>query len=408
MISPRHAGIRILLSALLAGPACWGLGQVSVAGQESRKARLADRRAAARSANLTLAHLETNAAPRPLGIDDRTPRLRWALVSGRRGVVQTAYRVLVASEPELAREDKADVWDSGHVTSSDPWVVYAGPALKSRTRYYWTVHVWATNGLASNWAHPTWFETALFNADEWKGQWIAGPERSGVLSEAEGKADDDAIRRAGEFCRPVAWLTSGFAAPLVKNNQGECRELRPAPMLRKSFQVAKPIARARVYSSGLAYNHLTINGTPASDSVLDPGFTDYSRTVLYTTLDVTALLRQGENVIASELGSGHYDDATRTWDWGWEQAEWRATPRLRLDLYITYRDGTEQVISSDGSWKASTAGPVRYDSYYLGETYDARREIAGWDRPGFDSAAWDAARVVNAARPSPPSWQTTL
>lgn len=79
-------------------------------------------------------------------------------------------------------------------------------------------------------------------------------------------------------------------------------------MLRKSFRITKPIARARVYTSGLAYNDLRVNGTRASDGVLDPGFTRYSKTVLYTTLDVTSLLRQGENVIASELGSGQFDD----------------------------------------------------------------------------------------------------
>ena len=377
MIRARRAVIRILLSALLWVSAC----TPGVAAQPS---------------GLTLAQLETDAAPQPLGIDDRDPRLSWLLVSGRRGVLQTAYRVLVASSPELMHEGRSDVWDSGRVTSSDPWVVYAGPALKSRTRYYWTVRVWATGGLESDWARPSWFETALFDADEWKGQWLAGPERKGVLTEAEGKADDKAIRKAGEFCRPVSWLKGTWSAPLVRNNQGECRELRPAPLLRKSFQISKPVARARVYSSGLAYNHLTVNGQAASESVLDPGFTDYSRTVLYTTQDVTALLRQGENVVASELGSGHYDDATRTWDWGWEQAEWRARPRLRLDLYVTYADGTEQVVSSDDSWKVSTAGPTRYDSYYLGETYDARREIAGWNQPGFDVASWEAARVVSA------------
>ena len=54
-------------------------------------------------------------------------------------------------------------------------------------------------------------------------------------------------------------------------------------------------------------------------------------------------VRQGENVIAAELGSGHFDDAARTWDWGWEEAEWRATPRLRVDLRITYLDGSEEI-----------------------------------------------------------------
>ncbi|MBV9926774.1 MAG: family 78 glycoside hydrolase catalytic domain [Acidobacteria bacterium] len=351
----------------------------------------------ARQAGLALTRLETDAAAQPLGIDDHSPRLSWVIESARRGVLQRAYRVLVASRPELLREGRADVWDSKQVASSDPWAAYAGPALKSRTRYYWTARAWATDGLVSDWARPAWFETALLGADEWRGLWIAGPERKVVpLTEDEGRADDDAVRAAGEFCRPVGWLVGTWSAPLVKNNQGECRELRPAPMLRKSFQVSKPFVRARVYSSGLAYNHLTLNGRAASEAVLDPSFTDYGKTVLYTTQDVTALLHQGENVIASELGSGHYDDAARTWDWGWERAGWRARPRLRLDLYVTYADGTEQLVSSDGTWKVSTGGPTRYDSYYLGETYDARRERAGWDEPGFDDDSWEAARVVEA------------
>lgn len=350
---------------------------------------------ASRPPGLALARLETEAATEALGIDELSPRLSWALVGGGRGVLQTAYRVLVASSPERAREGRADVWDSGRVASSDPWVVYAGPALKSRTRYFWTARAW-TSGGASVWARPTWFETALLGAREWRGLWIAGPERAGVLTEAQGRADDASIRAASEFCRPVGWLKGTWSAPLVKNNQGECREVRPAPMLRKSFRVSKPVARARVYTSGLAYNRLTLNGRPTSASVLDPAFTDYGKTVLYTTQDVTALLGQGENVIASELGSGHFDDATRTWDWGWEQAEWRASPRLLLDLYITYRDGTEDVLSSDGTWRMSIGGPTRYDSYYLGETYDARRTSEGWERPGFKDATWEAARVMSA------------
>jgi alpha-L-rhamnosidase len=183
----------------------------------------------------------------------------------------------------------------------------------------------------------------------------------------------------------------------VPRDQGECREIRPTPMFRKSFVVSKPVARARVYASGLGYHDLSVNGVRASDRVLDPQFTDYGKTVLYTTGDVTSLLRPGQNVIASELGSGKFDDAARTWDWGWHKAQWRATPRLRLDLYVTYTDGTEQVVRSDDSWRVSVDGPTRYDSYYLGETYDARRAIAGWKSPGFDDARWGAARVVGAA-----------
>ena len=53
------------------------------------------------------------------------------------------------------------------------------------------------------------------------------------------------------------------------------------------------------------------------------------------------------------------------------------------------------MIASDGTWKVSTGGPTRFDNYYLGETYDARREIPGWNQPKFDDSSWTAARMVD-------------
>jgi alpha-L-rhamnosidase len=338
--------------------------------------------------------LETDAAPTPLGIDDPTPRFTWR-VAGTGDIQQMSSRVLVASRPDRLREAAADVWDSGEVKSSDPAGMYAGPAVQPHTRYFWTVRI-VTNAGASEWAQPSWFETALLSPADWKGQWIAGPERRGPLTDAEGLADDAEIRAADEFCRPVSWLTTSWSAALKKNNQGECRELRPAPMLRKAFRIAKPVASARLYATGLAYADIAVNGRATAARALEPAFTNYAKTVLYTTDDVTSLLRTGDNVLSAVLGSGHYDDAARTWDWGWEFAEWRATPRMRLDLRITYEDGTVEVIGSDATWKVSTAGPTRFDSYYLGETYDARRELSGWNEAGFDDSHWTPARTVEA------------
>jgi alpha-L-rhamnosidase len=351
--------------------------------------------AAARPAErIAVAQVETNGAQDPLGIDDRTPRLSWQVRGTARGIRQAAFRIVVATTMEAARAGRGDVWDSGRVASPDPWAAYSGPALASRTKYWWTVRVWTDADEAVS--RPAWFETAYLDPAEWKGAWIAGPERVDVRTRDAGVADDAAIRAAGEHCREPAWPTRGFAADRFPNDQGECREVRPAPMLRRAFRVSRPVARARVYSSGLAYRTLALNGAAVSDRVLDPGFTDYSKTVLYTTDDVTFLLRPGENVLAAELGSGQFDSSARTWDWGWQDAQWRGVPRLRLDLRITYRDGSEEVVATDASWRVSTDGPTRYDSYYLGETYDARREIAGWDRSGFEDSRWAKARVVDA------------
>jgi alpha-L-rhamnosidase len=346
---------------------------------------------------LSVVEPRVDGAPRALGVDDRAPRLSWQLRGVGRGIRQTAFRVLVSTRKEDVRAGRGAVWDSGRIPSSDPWILYAGPPLASRTEYFWTVQVeTAANGAGTS--RPSSFETAYLDAGEWKGSWIAGPERTDVRTKEAGLADDAVIRAAGEFCRPPAWIAKGFAADRFPNDQGECRELRPVPMLRRAFEVAKPVVRARIYSSGLAYAALTLNGVPVSDRVLDPGFTDYSKTVLYTTDDVTSMVARGANVLAVELGSGQFDSSTRTWDWGWQDAEWRAIPRLRLDLRLTYGDGSEETIATDGSWRVSTAGPTRYDSYYLGETYDARRETPGWDRVGFDDSQWEPARVVEGPR----------
>src|SRR5688572_25828357 len=263
---------------------------------------------AANSGGTTVVGLETDAAAEPLGIDDRAPRLSWQLESTQRAVMQASYRVLVATRPELLRGGRADVWDSGETPSVETWTIYRGKPLVSRTRYFWTVQVRTTAGAASAWSRPGWFETALLDSTDWRGRWIAGPERVRALTVAEGTADDARIRSSGEFCRPTAWPT----VPLMRlrpNDEGECRAPRPAPLLRESFRVTKPVARARLYASGLGFADLSINGSATSDRVLDPQFTDYSRTVLYTTTDVTRLLRPGENVVGAVLGAGKFDDA---------------------------------------------------------------------------------------------------
>ena len=68
-------------------------------------------------------------------------------------------------------------------------------------------------------------------------------------------------------------------------------------------------------------------------------------------------------------------------------------PKLILQLHVDYADGTSAVIVSDDSWKWPQ-GPIRFSCIYGGEDYDARKEMAGWDRPGFDDSAWTRGQVV--------------
>ncbi|WP_296615787.1 alpha-L-rhamnosidase [Sphingomonas sp.] len=108
-----------------------------------------------------------------LGIDEPAPRLAWHPAADR----QTAYRIRVADSVNALASGRI-VWDSGKVASdADAQIPYAGPALASRTRYWWQVKTWDSNGRESGWSRPGWWEMGLLRPSDWAGRWIAGPER---------------------------------------------------------------------------------------------------------------------------------------------------------------------------------------------------------------------------------------
>jgi len=112
-------------------------------------------------ARLTVTHLETQAIPEALGIADPVPRLSWALIMRGARRAAEGFSCPRRFAARLAREGRRTSGSSREVTSPDPWVLYTGPALASRTRYYWAVRVSAGVGLESDWTKPTWFETAF-------------------------------------------------------------------------------------------------------------------------------------------------------------------------------------------------------------------------------------------------------
>ncbi len=102
---------------------------------------------------------------------------------------------------------------------------------------------------------------------------------------------------------------------------------------------------------------------------------------MYLCYDVRDLLKKGDNVIGAILGNGFYNAPVH-----WTHSY--GSPRFIGQLYITYADGTEQVIVSDQSWKASKS-PVIMDLIFDGEHYDARLEQPGWCSPGFNDSTWE-------------------
>ncbi|MGN6637679.1 MAG: alpha-L-rhamnosidase N-terminal domain-containing protein, partial [Mucilaginibacter sp.] len=218
----------------------------------------------------------------PLGVQTLTPKLSWILQSDQRNVIQTAYRVLVADDSTKLNQGVGNIWDSKRVSSSASiQVVYAGKTLQSTKTYYWKVMVWDNHGHASVWSSIAKWQMGIVKPTDWKGaKWIAYNQMPDSM-------------RIVPFIHGKGPKKLGYANDTL-------------PLLRKAFNVSKPLKKATMYISGLGHFELSINGGKTGDHFLDPGWTQYDKQVLYVPFDVTKQLKQGRNAIGVMLGNGFY------------------------------------------------------------------------------------------------------
>ncbi|MGA4577667.1 family 78 glycoside hydrolase catalytic domain [Limisphaera sp. VF-2] len=163
----------------------------------------------------------------------------------------------------------------------------------------------------------------------------------------------------------------------------------PARYLRKEFALDRPVRRALLHWSGLGLSEVYLNGRRVGDAVLSPALSQYDRRVYYVSHEVTDLLRRGRNALVVILGNGRfYADRSRVYagtiSFGF--------PRLLLHLRIEHTDDSVTEIVSDETWRITDQGPIRANSEFDGEAYDARREWPGWTEPGFDDTGWQPAQ----------------
>ena len=110
---------------------------------------------------------------------------------------------------------------------------------------------------------------------------------------------------------------------------------------------------------------------------------------------MTPLLRSGANAIGASIGNGWYCGGWQYWE-AKIRAMYGTDPSLLVQLEIEFADGRRQTIVSDDSWRGTADGPLRFAGIYEGVTYDARKEMPGWDAPGFDDSKWLALQPRGA------------
>ncbi len=287
----------------------------------------------------------------PLGIDVVKPRLNWTFApTSRFRPIGTGPKTNRLSNSCRFLDEKtcryeADLWDSGKVPSAQSaYIEYAGKNLQSCQACYWKVRVWDAQDRPAAWSSQSSWSMGLLQPEDWRAKWIG--------------------------------LDTGETMPIF----------------RKEFIIQKPIQRAEVHICGLGQYELRLNGAKVGDNVLDPGWTNYRKSCLYTTYDITSSLLQGKNALGVMLGNGMYNVEKSKryikglWSFG--------RPKLILQLDIVYADGTKSQVVSDESWKGAP-GPIVFSGAYGGEDYDARREPPGWNRPDFtENNTWQPVSIV--------------
>ena len=244
------------------------------------------------------------------------------------------------------------VWNTGKVlTDQSVHVPYAGSPLQSEKKYYWQVRIWDNTGKASAWSAMALWQMALLRTSDWKAKWIE----------------------------------PGYVEDTV---------MRPSPLFRKEFLANKKVVSATAYITAHGLYEAEINGQQVGDAYLTPGWTSYKNRLQYQVYDVKTLLKNGANAIGVTLGNGWYRGII---GFGNNINVYGKDIALLFQMNITYSDGSTDTVISNDSWKSS-AGAIRYDEIYNGETIDVRKEKKGWTLPGYDDAKWSGVTIADYSK----------
>lgn len=184
----------------------------------------------------------------------------------------------------------------------------------------------------------------------------------------------------------ASWITDSKDLPL---SDCEFFEDRPAAIFRKEFFVKKNLKSAKLYISAAGYYIASINGKRTGEICFDPAWTNYSKRIYYSEYDISPFLSADKNCIGVSTGNGFYNLLPIKM-WGNNNLREKlpsGNPAFISKLELIYSDGSVEEIVSDNSWKYSY-GPIVRNNVYLGDVYDARREIPDWNLPGFDDSSW--------------------
>lgn len=310
-------------------------------------------------AGLAVTALRCEGVNQPEQVDTNTPRFSWRLAADARDVRQVAYQFR-ATEIDGSGRALGPAFETARIESeASQWVTPPGLTIKARSVYVWQVRVWDKHEQASDWSEPQHIGTGLLG-----GSW------------------------------PADWIGDGRALEVFKT--------APARHFRGGFSVGLKPVRARLYVTAMGLVEPWLNGRKVTEDKFVPGWPDYRRRMFYAAFDVTSLLQEGDNTLGMILGDGWYSGTMIP------RHQYGSEARFSAFLDLTDADGETTTITTGEGWHWTDAGPITMNSIYDGETYDARRELAGWCAPGASATdGWNPVSV-RAGRHTPAAFTARM
>lgn len=281
-----------------------------------------------------LDRLRVNYLERPIGIGNDLC-FSWEF-EGK----QTNYTLII-------KHQATEIYHSGTCKGNKNFVHVSLP-LTSKTQYQWSVEVQDEGG-ALYCANST-FETAFVNCD--------------------------------------------FIADFITMPTPKTKDEVSAFAFAKDFDVNSDLKRARLYIVGLGAQRTKLNGVDIApnDRLLTPT-TNYDKTIIYNTYDITPLLKQGKNKIEVIVGNGFFNDATKN-AWEFDQCPWRNKPMLKAQVHLEYENGESVCVNTDETWKVTDKTPIVFNNFRSGICYDARIQPAQQDYVNAIKASTPKGRLV--------------
>ncbi len=272
---------------------------------------------------MNITRLTVNNRENPSLVDHENIHFSWNIKSEKKQVYQDAYNISVYHRDSL-------VWCSRWVASNNTlYIPYKGEPLQPETTY--NVKVLARCSYFSksdNIRKGTTLEgfatfgTGIFNQQAWGGVFI-GEERD-----------------------------------------------KEYHIYRKNFSCKQQIKQAKVYICGLGHFELYINGNKTTESVLEPGWSDYRKTCFYTAYDITEHVTSGSNAAVVKLGDGMFNIPGADGRYVYYTRSY-GKPKFITKIVIEYTDQSKQTITTDETWKKKKS-PIAYCCIYGGEEFDGR------------------------------------